>query len=547
MNGGGRRGPDGRPDAQIEHRIETSWTARRGRRLPLLVTAMGAACAVLLLLWTTAHGLGVSPDSTVYVETARSLMAGEGFRAHGEPMTHFPPFYPLLLAIAGLVGSDFLESARILHAVLYGLNLALCALAVQTITQRNLAATLGVVGLLLASAPMLEVHAMVMSEAPFLTLSLAGYLLLAAHLAKPSRRLLTLAAAALGLAVATRYVGVALLPPMVLALLLLGRRSRAARLADVLLASAVAGAPLAVWVWRNLQQAGTATNRSLAFHPVGLMHLKTFITTLHDLALPLAAPGWLKALHLMAALALCLIAAVSLRRRAALKAAAVPRGLALGLVAVGFAVSYLLLLSASLSLFDAHTPVDARILLPAFLFLVLAGFGLACTLARARDGRVLGWAMLGLLGLCIAVNAGQALTQAKQIRRQGLWYASPAWRASATLAYVAGLPAELRLYSNGADVIRFITQREAVMLPVVTEPMTREPSPLRERELARVCREVQAREALVVYLDGVDWRWYMPEAQELATRCEIGVLKELADGVVYGPGVPPAASTAGGS
>jgi hypothetical protein len=76
-----------------------------------MLLVLAGACASLLMLWITTYGLGISPDSMVYMETAKSILAGHGFftggldvvnTRRGTPMTHFPPAYPLLLAGAGL-------------------------------------------------------------------------------------------------------------------------------------------------------------------------------------------------------------------------------------------------------------------------------------------------------------------------------------------------------------------------------------------------------------------------------------------------------------
>ena len=57
------------------------------------------------------------------------MLAGEGYReawlASNGPVTHFPPAYPAVLAFLGWFGLDPLRGARLLAAVLFGLNTAL--------------------------------------------------------------------------------------------------------------------------------------------------------------------------------------------------------------------------------------------------------------------------------------------------------------------------------------------------------------------------------------------------------------------------------------
>ena len=64
-----------------------------GRNRPyglLGVLAAGSLLALWVLLWSTSFGIGVEPDSAVYISAARSVVRGEGFAVQGEPLTHFP-------------------------------------------------------------------------------------------------------------------------------------------------------------------------------------------------------------------------------------------------------------------------------------------------------------------------------------------------------------------------------------------------------------------------------------------------------------------------
>ena len=40
--------------------------------------------------------------------------------------------------------------------------------------------------------------------------------------------------------------------------------------------------------------------------------------------------------------------------------------------------------------------------------------------------------------------------------------------------------------------------------------------------------------AVVVYLDKINWRWYLPSKDELANVYQLPVLVRLDDGVIYG-------------
>ena len=72
----------------------------------VLALAMFGVWAILL---ATRPGIGVTPDSTVYIDAARNLAAGHGltaFAADGQsrPLTHYPPLYPSMLAFLATGG-----------------------------------------------------------------------------------------------------------------------------------------------------------------------------------------------------------------------------------------------------------------------------------------------------------------------------------------------------------------------------------------------------------------------------------------------------------
>src|SRR3989337_1553357 len=94
---------------------------------------MLGACAVLgggVLLHSSPWGLGVSPDSVVYIGAARSLLWGHGFSLPAEsapfaPITHYPPLYSSLLAVSGVVAADLLDGAIWLNVAVFSINIYL--------------------------------------------------------------------------------------------------------------------------------------------------------------------------------------------------------------------------------------------------------------------------------------------------------------------------------------------------------------------------------------------------------------------------------------
>lgn len=85
---------------------------RRARVAVWLLAAGGAG----LLAWITRKGLGLTPDSLTYLDTARQVLDGRGLLFTSwygtlQPLTHYPPVYPWLLAQLGRIAPS-LEAVR---------------------------------------------------------------------------------------------------------------------------------------------------------------------------------------------------------------------------------------------------------------------------------------------------------------------------------------------------------------------------------------------------------------------------------------------------
>ena len=156
-------------------------TARRPAWLWAGVLLLALACAAVVWWGSATHGLGVAPDSVVYLEAAENLLGGQGLSYHGLPMTHFPPGYPLVLAAAArLLGAAPFDAARCVQALLVGLNVILLAWVAHQ-SSAGSASVLAAVTLLLAVLTQsYESHLNIVSEPLFLSLTLAcmGFLAL---------------------------------------------------------------------------------------------------------------------------------------------------------------------------------------------------------------------------------------------------------------------------------------------------------------------------------------------------------------------------------
>ena len=174
----------------------------------------------------TPRGIGIYSDSVVYVGVARNLLLGQGltyFDDNGQmaAVTHYAPFYPLVIAGLGLTGIDPLEGARWVSALLFAFNIILAGSIVFASTF-SFAASVSASSLVLSAFPMVQIHSTALTEPLCLFLGFLGLHLLTLYLNGSKRSLLYLSALSIGLSCLTRYAGVVFVLTGATALLWLG-------------------------------------------------------------------------------------------------------------------------------------------------------------------------------------------------------------------------------------------------------------------------------------------------------------------------------------
>src|SRR5262245_61827091 len=157
-------------------------TASRQTWLAATLVLACASCGVALLPYATPWGIGVGNDSAHYLGAARNLLAGHGYSLPAPdgvdvPELHFPPLYPVIPALAGLLsGQDPIAVARPLQAALFGATIALVGLLCgQSAGNSPWAALVGAL-LVLCSPELLANHMGLQSEGAFFLFGLLGLL-----------------------------------------------------------------------------------------------------------------------------------------------------------------------------------------------------------------------------------------------------------------------------------------------------------------------------------------------------------------------------------
>lgn len=215
-------------------------------------------CVVFLaaLANVTPHLIGVFFDDALYALVAKAIATGQGFvypQLPGTPPAiHYPPAYPLLLAVVWKIAPPFPESTmwlKLVNPLVLGLGAAGAFRVGRQLLPWPAAAVAALVLLGFVSVPMQVLTNVLFSEPLFMATMFAG--LLAAHALMQGAggpRPAILAGALTGLVILTRTVGGVLLPALLLALAF-ERRWRDAAL--VLVTTVLVVLPWQLFVWKH--------------------------------------------------------------------------------------------------------------------------------------------------------------------------------------------------------------------------------------------------------------------------------------------------------
>lgn len=528
---------------------------------PLAIIVL-AFIGVLAVLQATRFGIGITPDSTVYVGAARSFLDGQdlvALTAAGElkPLTHYPPLYSSVLALISAAGLSIEDAARWLNALLFGANILLAGLALAKYARGSF--WLPVLGsfLTLTAPDVAGIHTFALTEPLFLVFALSGFIALAVYLDNQQPVFLFFTAFAVAAAFLTRYVGVVLVFTGTVALLSLRGRTVRRRLADAITFTAVACLPMALWAIRNHQVAAETTDRALVFHPIKLGQIVSGISTMSSWLLlgkvrgDIRAIGFLIEVAIMAAVAAYFFMAQARASAGAQPNAALPnrrsptglpgRGLRgqapalhrLPLILSIFIVSNVAFLIFAASFIDADTVLDDRSLVAVH---VAGSILIPCVAWRLyRSSRVTRNTRVVFVIVALVFAGSYGLRGVKwfmRTRNDGQGYASRAWRESETVARIRTLPPGTPVYSNGYDAIYYLIGRPALYLPEKVIHGTGRLNQNYEAELDRMQTDLKEHHGVLVYFNTLPERWFLPTERELKTQLSLTEIAKGSDGSI---------------
>lgn len=424
---------------------------------------------MLASVLATPYGVGVTPDSLLYLAAAEHLRQGHGLRvaaADGSlvPLTHYPPLFPAALALFNLAGLSPSGAARAVALGVTAINVALVALITFSSTS-SAAAAIAAAFVVALSVDMLFLNTAVWSDGLFISCQLACLALLTRYLQAHQYRYLLAGAAAAALAGLTRWIGGAVIVAAAMSLLIVGPGTVRRRLVDGLLFLILAAAPPVAWMLRNVVVAHTATNRTLEVSPVSLDDVAAILQTTSSWLLPGTNRVSVFAGQDTIAAGVTVAAAVGLGLlvQRFVRPAITDRSSVANtpIVFLLFGTCYIASVLVGGALFDAAVPFDNRILAPAYVAAVpLVAFVLHQALRAAPSRwwrRLAAAALIVFVGINALATAGAAL----HFRREGRGYVGPAWDYPTLRSAIGTIGPTREMFSNHPGAVEFALGRRA--------------------------------------------------------------------------------------
>ena len=498
-------------------------TNRASLAIALVVSAVAAVAADLLA--TARYGIGLTPDSLVYIDGARGIAHGHQYVANGVPISDFPPGYSAVLSIGDRMGLNLFDASRVLSVVAIVVTVLLGHVLVRRHV-RSAAIVVVTTVVIGCSAVLLEVYQRALSEHLFIPVVLA-FVLIAEDFMKHED--LTRAAGLVALTWAAfylRYIGIVFVG--VSALVVLVARWRRDRVAAFVWAGAVAIAGFAapaLWVIRNRRAHVPVFGHRAA---TSATPVKNAARVTNEISTWLASDRAPVAIRVAAFVvvvgAVCFFALQLIRQRAGFPPDSGSM-FVLGLVVVVY-VGYLVA-SASLVAFAA---IDTRLMSPVFVPIVVITAWLYEFAGRHLSGAAARRALAaGVLPLII-VNLGWFATVTAQSATRGAGgYATDRYHDSELLQVAKKLDYSVPTFSNDAPAIELFVGKP-VTASVARTHFASDQQSGRLPGFVRMVR-CTGRIQLVWFLPNP--RSYLYTPSQLSRDLDLRARVRVSDGVVY--------------
>ncbi len=506
---------------------------------PVVIVILCGLAAVLFI-YSTPFGVGLTNDSSAYIGGARSLLAGRGYvRIGGDGLpraiTHFPPFYSIVLAgVSRLIRQDPLVTARWVNLVCAVLNQALFMAVLLELTGSHTGTVFGGMAFLCAG-PVLQANIYGLSEALYLTLFLTGLLLSLKASRNRQTGLWLLTGLLTAALVLTRYAGFAAAGAFAVYILCVIPDWKD-RITSLMLFLSGLAVPFAFWLVKGSSESGSALNRAFSLHLPAMDKIEEGIRNFAGFFLPEFGgivdkfiPFWGIVTAVLLTALLCAVIFFGLhsffRPSENLSRAG-------WFVPALHGAAYMVMLILTVCFIDGSTLFDNRILLPFYVCAMLLIGVLCIRIGIAKWTRIAGLAVLALFA---ALLFEDELDLIKEFHRNGQGLAGAEWRDSETRIAAKALPEGKLLFSNRQTAMALLNDQPSFILPPMFDSASFSERESFEQDRQWMDEEVLSGNAYVVVFNYRDMLENEEDREWLESVLEgMPLFEEFRDGVIFG-------------
>ena len=442
---------------------------------PIVIITIIAIMGSIMIYISTYWGPWVFSDSTGYIVAARNLITGRGLGLYEpsgnfQPLSLHPPFYSLVLGFFGLFGADMVNTARWMDIILFGLTILLVGITLYTFTRSRWLSILG--SFLLFCMPVLvDIFSGAMSEPLFIFIGLASILLILLFLRNNRFILLLTAGVTSGLAMITRYSGLAFIFTGVFVLLVYSHKALKKRIINIIIYGILSCLPVIGWLtWLRIQSVGArslqiSSNVGQRFTQFRLAVLEVFWSWLPFTSLlPQYTYYLARNLILIFIFLILVLFCLTIWKmyKNNQKVFESTNGFLVALLLFAFTVAYLFILAFSYIYTYPPPDIIPRTLLPMQIAVLLAVFSLILFFIRAWQSAK--WLNIIPIVLLIGISISylhDSIVIVSYNRQYGSGYTSKALRNSKLIFVVEQLPSKIPIISNESALVLFYTGHPA--------------------------------------------------------------------------------------
>ncbi len=520
------------PPTQL--RNSTTTLSRRWIPVALVGTILGT------LLATARYGIGLTPDSVVYVTGARSLADGHGYTRAGTAITDFPPAYSAVLSLAERVGIDSIDAARGLSVVAFMVTVLLgYVLLGRHVRSQGIRVAATV--LIACSAVLLDVYEKALSEHLFLPV-LLGFVLVIEELARRPRSV-ALLAGAVGLVWAAfylRYIGVVFVA--VGAIIVLAAEWRRGRVSAVLRGTAFAAVAVSapvLWMIRNVHSGSDPFGHRASASVSVFTNVSRIAKQVSTWLLTDEGPSAVRLVLLLAALFVAGVVAVRLRH----DGARLPSDWRSMVPLTLLVVVYVVYLAASASVVAFGAISNTRFMVPVFVPTVVIGAWMFEHVRARIQSEDVRKAITVVAGVWVALNVFWFAARAVRSAQDGAGgYATARYHNSQIMKDVKRLDTSIPAFSNDVPAVTLFAGR--VVRPSVARTYFQSDDQTGRLDDFVHLVDCSGRVQLIWFLPNP--RPYLYTPAQLSKSVRLSLVVRRADGVLYDvqplhPGASPVA------